>query len=532
MDSRLFCAYNETSKCFLSTHVAILDASIEPLKTLKILMEGPGPDCSSGLWLIHFKGVPVARAFSPFDLIYLDKDFRVVHGVELTADSRFEPFKGQPVSALILPAKTINASKTRTGNRINLREVLIPSTDATQISQSDALRGTATQDPSHLPELVAPKPGADSQVSVPTLAQSALPSAPNTPERTTHPEPSIPPAIHLPTGQQSRPVVERPPIASVPTRVVSASAQGLHPPSEVGPSARTANLAPSGSLLKTAHIPAEPFTIAEPSPPGDPRAIAEQAPLAPEAHAPAQHGTIIPFPSPSLRVPTRPAEPAKQEPMKHNAPLTAAPLAIPEETSLPPPDELDLPTHTRPAEQEGRAQVSQQGAAVVPPAQAKKKIPWDVRLLYVVFPEFDPYQETEFRLPRADFLNEVGTKAAKPSAKLRFLAWLYPELHLENVEKTRREDRAAPRVPNPGLVGYFFTGGHSRPHSIKDISVSGFYMHTEERWLPNTIIRVTLQVVGSKGDRPTDTVTVHSRVVRWGKDGGGFEFVLPGFVDE
>jgi len=24
---------------------------------------------------------------------------------------------------------------------------------------------------------------------------------------------------------------------------------------------------------------------------------------------------------------------------------------------------------------------------------------------------------------------------------------------------------------------------------------------------------------------------VHSRVVRWGPDGGGFEFVLPGFLE-
>ena len=100
MDSRTFCAYNETSKCFLSTRLTIVDAALEPLKVLKTLMEGLGPDAVSGIWLIHFKGVPVARALSPFDLIYLDQDFRVVHGIELSADSSFEPFRGQPSSAL------------------------------------------------------------------------------------------------------------------------------------------------------------------------------------------------------------------------------------------------------------------------------------------------------------------------------------------------------------------------------------------------------------------------------------------------
>jgi hypothetical protein len=57
-------------------------------------------------------------------------------------------------------------------------------------------------------------------------------------------------------------------------------------------------------------------------------------------------------------------------------------------------------------------------------------------------------------------------------------------------------------------------------------------MHTEERWMPGTIIRMTLQLIDTKGEDPTDTITVHSRVVRWGPDGEGFEFVLAGFLDE
>ncbi len=30
---------------------------------------------------------------------------------------------------------------------------------------------------------------------------------------------------------------------------------------------------------------------------------------------------------------------------------------------------------------------------------------------------------------------------------------------------------------------------------------------------------------------PLDSITVLSRVVRWGPDGGGFEFVFPGLKD-
>ncbi len=56
-------------------------------------------------------------------------------------------------------------------------------------------------------------------------------------------------------------------------------------------------------------------------------------------------------------------------------------------------------------------------------------------------------------------------------------------------------------------------------------------MHTDHLWMPGTIIRMTLQRAGTRGDKPGDSVTVHSRMVRHGASGGGFEFVLSGFLD-
>jgi len=163
----------------------------------------------------------------------------------------------------------------------------------------------------------------------------------------------------------------------------------------------------------------------------------------------------------------------------------------------------------------------------------KAKLPWDIRLLYLLFPEFDPARPPEIHIPRADQVKEpVPTDDDRPSRKLQFLCWLYPNLHLDRVEQKRSEQRRAIRLPMPGLVAYFFTGGSPRPHPIKDISVTGFYMHTEERWLPGTIVRVTLQMVGTGSEAGRDSITVHSRVVRWGPDGGGFEFVLPGFLEQ
>ena len=44
--------------------------------------------------------------------------------------------------------------------------------------------------------------------------------------------------------------------------------------------------------------------------------------------------------------------------------------------------------------------------------------------------------------------------------------------------------------------------------------------------MPGTVVRMTLQRVGTKGDDPSDIISVNSKIVRWGSDGEGFEFIL------
>jgi hypothetical protein len=553
MESRIFCAYNETSKCFLSTRVTVVDAALEPLRVLRVLMEGLRSDSSGGIWLIHFKGVPVARAVSPFDLIYLDMDFRVVHGVEVSADSNFEPFKGQPWSALVLPPSTITAAKTRQGHQINFREILDPASRAPDaVSPSPVPDGLASV--AETPAGQGGQPGgllsafAGLAVQNPSPAgtqaamQASQPSQSAAPERAIG-APSVtsgPLTRSAQTWQPSRPGLERAPIANIPSRVVPASVpKSIQVPPELGPSARSANAALSGRLLRSAPSHPESAAAAQPMLPE----VAEPAEAAP-ARAPESqtvHGTVIPFPTASAPAEAPQTESHPQEPSA--LPGMSPPFRW-DELKAPPTIEIVEPQQAAPApsmdSQQGSEEQTKESdlrntrieQALAPKSKTKRDLPWDVRLLYWVFPEFDPEQEMDFRIPRADFLNEAKSGPGAPSRKLQFLSWLYPDLHLERVEKTRREARAAPRLPNPGLVAYFFTGGSPRPHEVKNISVTGFYMYTNERWLPGTIIRVTLQIVGTSGENPHDTITVHSRVVRWGIDGGGFEFVLPGFIDQ
>jgi len=88
------------------------------------------------------------------------------------------------------------------------------------------------------------------------------------------------------------------------------------------------------------------------------------------------------------------------------------------------------------------------------------------------------------------------------------------------------DPRKAPREQAPGLAAYYWTGGPPEPHPIKDISATGLYVITEERWYPGTLVLMTLQNTAFGEQVAERTICVHSRAVRWGKDGVGLQFVL------
>lgn len=86
------------------------------------------------------------------------------------------------------------------------------------------------------------------------------------------------------------------------------------------------------------------------------------------------------------------------------------------------------------------------------------------------------------------------------------------------------DPRKGDREAIPGLIAYFFTGGAPVPHKVRDISSNGLYVITEQRWYPNTAIRVTLSDQ-SEPSRET-SLTVYARVARSGRDGVGLQFLL------
>jgi hypothetical protein len=85
--------------------------------------------------------------------------------------------------------------------------------------------------------------------------------------------------------------------------------------------------------------------------------------------------------------------------------------------------------------------------------------------------------------------------------------------------------RKAPRMPAPGLAAYYWTGAAPKAHDIRDISSTGLYVVTEERWYPGTLILMTLQPTGEGEQSSEHSIAVHSRAVRWGNDGVGLQFI-------
>lgn len=105
----------------------------------------------------------------------------------------------------------------------------------------------------------------------------------------------------------------------------------------------------------------------------------------------------------------------------------------------------------------------------------------------------------------------TSSRPREPMMK-RFMRWLLPD------------QRVANRHTMPPLTAFL---GHvrtsSKEYKVGDVSVAGFYLITEERWIPGTGFPVTLERTDEAGQG--QALTVHATVVRVGDDGVGFTFL-------
>lgn len=138
------------------------------------------------------------------------------------------------------------------------------------------------------------------------------------------------------------------------------------------------------------------------------------------------------------------------------------------------------------------------------------------------FPSDKPGVRNQFA--PGSFAEPVPELIAQPlpqdqDSRPRKKSWLERFLSSEPADK-----RGALREAIPGLNAFFFTGGVPVPHGIRDISETGLYVFTQERWYPGTVIRITL--TDQRRPAAERSFTVNGMVMRWGNDGVGLHFVF------
>jgi len=131
-----------------------------------------------------------------------------------------------------------------------------------------------------------------------------------------------------------------------------------------------------------------------------------------------------------------------------------------------------------------------------------------------------PSRNTHTPVPTPQLESEPEAQQSDPLT-LRFLRWLFPEVN----------QRRAKRFPTPGLVAYYWTGGAPYSYQVGDISATGLFLLTRERWAPGTLIQMTLQKQDGKIHHSDSSICLLSEVVRWGENGAGFNFVLSDYED-
>jgi hypothetical protein len=93
----------------------------------------------------------------------------------------------------------------------------------------------------------------------------------------------------------------------------------------------------------------------------------------------------------------------------------------------------------------------------------------------------------------------------------------------------RLERRKAQRRMIPNLAAHYFDGTAAASHAVQDVSTSGAFICATFKWLPGTIVTLTLQLGASVSARSLPPpLPVRTKVVRCVPDGLGVQFLHVG----
>jgi hypothetical protein len=100
-----------------------------------------------------------------------------------------------------------------------------------------------------------------------------------------------------------------------------------------------------------------------------------------------------------------------------------------------------------------------------------------------------------------------------------------------NSDSLSSQKNRAERRHSPGLAAFHWKGYTPQQNAVRDISSSGAFLFTEERWAPGELISLTLQRIGPIDKSPENSFAVQAKAVRWDDHGVAVSFVLPAGAD-
>jgi hypothetical protein len=93
------------------------------------------------------------------------------------------------------------------------------------------------------------------------------------------------------------------------------------------------------------------------------------------------------------------------------------------------------------------------------------------------------------------------------------------------------KQRLGTRRPAGGFAAGHWTDSGLKRDVIRDISATGLYLLTRDRWQPGTPVSLTLQRAGFQGENLERQITLQARAVRCHEEGVGLAFDIPPGVE-
>jgi len=112
-------AFNQTRQVFLATSLAFAHTHWTRLRGLLGLASDDFRN-GAGLWIVPCHGIHTLGMGFPIDVVYLDREHRVVHVGHQIKPWRFAAIRRQASSVLELPCSVASETNTSVGDRIEI----------------------------------------------------------------------------------------------------------------------------------------------------------------------------------------------------------------------------------------------------------------------------------------------------------------------------------------------------------------------------------------------------------------------------